>query len=213
MHHAASSFAGPPSRYTLNLDYLISQPLARVLQAPTMTDELRPQFEDIAQRLRLRIEAMKGLTHVVCHGDAHGSNNFITGAAQGGKVAAFFDFDECGPGYLAYELAVYPWSLHPRHVDGQMSDKALARWARFLAAYCAVRAVGEPDIQAVPAFMAARQIWLMEEYAGRVPVWGSQAVPTASLRRQVTMLTAWESMALPGGMRNAAAPEAFAIRE
>ena len=75
-----------------------------------------------------------------------------------------------------------------------------------------MRAVGEPDIQAVPAFMAARQIWLMGEYAGRVPVWGSQAMPTAWLRRQVTMLTAWESMALPG-LPNAAASAILAIRE
>lgn len=197
LHDAAASYAGPPSRYTLDLDYLISQPLARFLEAPTMTDELRPQFQAIAARLRARIEAMEGLTHVACHGDAHSSNNFITTDARGHKVASFFDFDECGPGFLAYELAVYPWAMHPRSVDGTMSERALGRWQQFVAAYGAVRPLARQDIEAVPAFMAARQIWLMGEYAGRVPVWGSQAMPTSWLRRQVQMLTAWEEMTLP----------------
>ncbi|HSV50524.1 MAG TPA: phosphotransferase [Burkholderiaceae bacterium] len=109
LHDAAASYAGPPSLYTLDLDYLIDRPLARTLQAPTITEELRPQFREIAARLRSRIEAIDGLSRTVCHGDSHGSNNFITVGAEGGKVAAFFDSDECGPGYLAYELAVYPW--------------------------------------------------------------------------------------------------------
>lgn len=198
LHEAGSGFDGTPSRYVLDLDYLIGRPLAGLLQAPTMTPELRPRFEEIAARLRARIEAMQGLARIVCHGDAHGENNFITADAQGRKTAAFFDFDECGPGYLAYELAVYPWSLHPRSVDGQMSDKALERWQRFLQAYTAVRPVSPQDLCAVPAFMAARQFWLMGEYAGRVPVWGSQAMPTSWLRRQVKMLTAWEGLTLPG---------------
>lgn len=197
LHRAAASYSGPASRYTLDLDHLVSRPLDRVIAASTMTQELRPQFVSLVERLRSRIEAMEGLTYVVCHGDAHGSNNFITVDDQGRHQAAFFDFDDCGPGYLAYELAVYPWSLHPRTADGEMSDKALARWSRFLAAYRDVRAVSEQDIQAVPSFMAARQLWLMGEYAGRVPVWGSQAMPTSWLRRQVRMLTAWETMVLP----------------
>ena len=45
--------------------------------------------------------------------------------------------------------------------------------------------------------MAARQFWLMGEYAGRIPTWGSQVMPTFWLRRQVKMLTAWEAMELP----------------
>ena len=83
LHGAAASYAGPPSRYTLDLDYLIDRSLERTLRAPTMTDKLRPQFRELAARLQSRIEAMAGLSQAVCHGDAHGSNNFITLDAQG----------------------------------------------------------------------------------------------------------------------------------
>jgi hypothetical protein len=39
--------------------------------------------------------------------------------------------------------------------------------------------------------------WLLGEYADRIPVWGSQAMPTDYLRRQVTMLRKWETLELP----------------
>ncbi len=194
---AGASYQGPPSRYTLDLDYLLHRPLQRLLQAPTLTTEMRPQFEALARRLDDDIRAMGTLSQVLCHGDAHGENNFIAPDAQGVPQAAFFDFDEAGPGYLAYELAVYPWVMYPRVPDGVPSDKVLARWAAFIGAYREARPVPEADLAAIARFMAVRQFWLLGEYAGRIPVWGSQAMPTDFLRRQVRTLTQWETLALP----------------
>ncbi len=196
LHTAAENFQGTPSRYVLDLDYLLMRPTERLMTAPTMTDELRAQFNTIATRLHARISAMQGLSRVVCHGDAHGQNNFITQDATGKRVASFFDFDEAGPGYLSYELAVYPWGMHPRNPEKDMDAKALARWHAFSAAYGAVRPISDADLAAVPAFMAVRQFWLLGEYAGRIPVWGSQAMPTSYLRKQAAMLTNWETMTL-----------------
>jgi hypothetical protein len=42
-----------------------------------------------------------------------------------------------------------------------------------------------------------RHFWLLGEYAGRIPVWGSQAMPTAYLRKLVEMLTKWETLRIP----------------
>lgn len=206
LHAAAEGFDASASRYTLDLDYLLMQPLQRLLRAPTMTADLRPRFEALGQRLRDRILALGPLSRVLCHGDAHGDNNFVTVREDGERQALFFDFDEIGPGYLAYELAVYPWSLHPRSVDGAWSDKAMARWHAFIAAYRAVRALGEADTAALAPFVAVRQFWLLGEYAGRVPVWGSQAIPTDYLQRQVKLLTQWEALELPLTARPAPAP-------
>ena len=192
LHNAGSSYNGPASAYTLDLTYLLWQPLARLLTAPTMTAELRPRFEALGKRLNDRIVDMGPLSQVLCHGDAHGQNNFVVDGPDGARQAVFFDFDEAGPGHLAYELAVYPWNLHPRAPDTVMSDKALTRWGHFLAAYRAVRAVTLADLAAIAPFMAVRQFWLLGEYAGRIPVWGSQAMPTDYLQRQATMLTQWE---------------------
>lgn len=197
LHQAGQSYSGVPSLYALDLAHLLVRPLQRLLQAPTMTAELRPQFEVLAQRLHSRILALGPLTQVLGHGDAHGQNNFVVNGPHGERQAAFFDFDDAGPGYLAYELAVYAWSMHPHSVDGVMSDKAQARWRHFLSAYREMGAVSQTDLAAMPLFMAVRHIWLLGEYAGRVPVWGTQAMPTDYLRRQAATLTQWENLTLP----------------
>jgi Ser/Thr protein kinase RdoA (MazF antagonist) len=197
LHMGAESYQGPASAYRLDLDYLLLRPLEGLLRAPTMTAELRPQFEAQARRLRDDILALGDLAQVLCHGDAHGSNNFIVTGAQGRREAAFFDFDESGPGYLAYELAVYPWSLYPRAPDGVPSDKVKTQWRHFISAYRAARPVADVDLAAIARFVAVRQFWLLGEYAGRVPVWGSQAIPTDYLRRQVALLRQWETLELP----------------
>lgn len=209
LHVAGEGFASRASHYTLDLDYLLMRPLQHLLRAPTMTTELRAPFEALGRRLHDRILALGDLTRVLCHGDAHSDNNFVIPRDDGTLQAAFFDFDETGPGYLAYELAVYPWWLHPRSVDGVWSDKALARWGHFISAYQAVRPLGEADLAALAPFVAVRQFWLLGEYAGRVPVWGSQAMPTDYLQRQVKLLQQWETLELPvPGIASAANPGA-----
>ncbi len=197
LHAAGQSYSGVASAYTLDLAHLLWRPLQRLLQAPTMTAALRPRFEAIGQRLNDRILALGPLSQVLCHGDAHGQNNFVVDDPNGQRQAVFFDFDEAGPGCLAYELAVYPWSLHPHLPDTPLGDKTLTRWQHFLTAYRSVRDVGQADLMAISPFMAVRQFWLLGEYAGRTAVWGSQAMPTDYLQRQATVLTQWEDLALP----------------
>lgn len=197
LHAAGESYRGVASAYTLDLDYLLLKPLEGFLRAPTMTAALRPQFEALGQRLYERIRALGDLSRVLCHGDAHGQNNFVVPGDEGDRQAVFFDFDEAGPGYLAYELAVYPWSMFPRSPDGKPSEQVLQRWGHFINAYREARPVADADLRAIAPFMAVRQFWLLGESAGRVSTWGSQAIPSDYLRRQVSMLGQWESLELP----------------
>ena len=109
LHEASQDYEGPASRYVLELPFLLDASLQRLYAAPTTDEALREAFGAIAQRLHERIAAMPALTRVACHGDCHGSNNFMTDGADGARVASFFDFDDAGPGWLAYELCVYLW--------------------------------------------------------------------------------------------------------
>jgi Ser/Thr protein kinase RdoA (MazF antagonist) len=52
-----------------------------------------------------RFVSKRHLTWTHCHGDCHGFNARISDAGS----AAFFDFDDGGPGYLAYDLSVFLW--------------------------------------------------------------------------------------------------------
>jgi Ser/Thr protein kinase RdoA (MazF antagonist) len=197
LHTCGESYQGPRSAYALDLNHLLLKPLERLLRAPSMTGELRSKFEELGLRLNDEILAMGELSHVMCHGDAHGQNNFITTNGEGKRQAIFFDFDEAGPGYLAYELAVYPWNLYPRMPDEDVSNKVQTRWKNFIAAYRDRRPVADADLAAIARFMAVRQFWLLGEYAGRVPVWGSQTMTAGQLHRQVQLLRQWEMLQLP----------------
>jgi Ser/Thr protein kinase RdoA (MazF antagonist) len=188
LHTAGESYRGIESVYTLDLEYLLHRPLQRLLRAPTMTVELRAQFEMLGQRLHDRIVSPGALQEVLCHGDAHGQNNFVVRRSDGRCEARFFDFDEAGPGILAYELAVYSWWLHPRTPGGEFSDEKKTQCRQFLNAYREVRPISDVDVAAIAPFMSVRQFWLLGEFAGRIPVWGSQTMPTDALRRQADVL-------------------------
>jgi Ser/Thr protein kinase RdoA (MazF antagonist) len=197
LHLGGESYQGPESLYRLDLDYLLLRPLESLLRAPSMTVELRPQFEKLGLRLHDEILALGELSSVLCHGDAHGYNNFVTTDTEGQRQAIFFDFDEAGPGYLSYELAVYPWNLYSRAPDSEVSSKVQTQWKNFIGAYRDRRPVAEIDLAAIARFMAVRQFWLLGEFAGAVPVWGSQAMTTGQLGRQVDLLRQWEGLKLP----------------
>ncbi|CAJ0822443.1 hypothetical protein [Ralstonia flaminis] len=59
------------------------------------------------------------------------------------------------------------------------------------------RAIGDADFAAIALFVVVRHFWLMGEYAGRVDVWGTQAMTKTWLQKQVELLTAWESLQTP----------------
>lgn len=137
------------------------------------------------------------LTRVHCHGDSHGSNNFMADGPQGERIATFFDFDDAGPGYLAFELAVYLWAMLPCKLGATLDANEQERWRAYLRGYRSVRPLADADVAAIAAFVSVRQFWLMGEYAGRTAVWGTQAMPTSWLRKQVELLNAWESLQTP----------------
>ncbi|PJI96885.1 Ser/Thr protein kinase RdoA (MazF antagonist) [Acidovorax sp. 69] len=204
LHDAAQTYGGPPSRYTLDLPLLLDASLDRMIAAPTVDAALGREFSALADGLRARFAALPGLTRVHCHGDCHGSNNFMSdgphGASEGRRVAAFFDFDDAGPGLLAYELAVYLWVLLPRSLETPLSATVLERWHRYLAGYTRVRAIPAADLAAIAPCLAVRQFWVMGEYAGRIPVWGTQAMPTHWLRKQIPLMQSWMNLPTAEGL-------------
>jgi Ser/Thr protein kinase RdoA (MazF antagonist) len=195
LHTAAQDYAGPASHYVLDVPELLDAALQRMRTAPTVDAALAQEFSALARDLHKRFATLPGLTRVHCHGDCHGSNNFMTDGKDGGRVAAFFDFDDTGPGLLAYELSVYLWVLLPRSLETPASAATLERWQRYLAGYTSVRAVPPVDMAAIAPCLALRHFWIMGEYAGRIPVWGTQAMPTHWLRKQAPLMRAW--MELP----------------
>ena len=103
--------------------------------------------------LRDRIERADGLTLGFCHGDLHPANANVRDGA-----VTLYDFDYCGWGFRAYDLAVFPWSFAFTDAAPERIE-TLSR--AFFTEYIRRCPLGEADIAAIPAFVAIRQILLV----------------------------------------------------
>jgi Ser/Thr protein kinase RdoA (MazF antagonist) len=121
-----------------------------------------------------------------CHGDFHGDNAHIEG-----DTVTLFDFDCCGPGWRAYDIAVFRW----RWGDDEAGD---ARWAAFLEGYRSQRPIGERDLAAVPLFVAARALWLRGLHAGNTADWGRSWLNEGYWDRPLKGLREWQTKHLGG---------------
>ena len=134
IHNAAVSFTQEtPCRYRLDLEHLLHRPLRAILGLDGLSEATRTGLSELGQRLTDEIAAHGDLETTYCHGDCHGYNaHIVTDGPRVGE-AAFFDFDDGGPGYLAYDLAVFLWARvsfgRREHANGARSPRAIARCA------------------------------------------------------------------------------------
>ncbi|CCE02030.1 phosphotransferase [Bradyrhizobium sp. STM 3809] len=187
LHDAAMSYRPEAPLYRLDLEHLLLRPLTRVRQHLRLIDADDGGFlQDIADRTAARIAAMDGLTWTHCHGDCHGFNTRI--GPDG--MAVFFDFDDGGPGYLAYDLSVFLWAKL------SFGRRFHAAWHAFVDGYRSVRPISAADYEAAHAFVVVRHFWLMGEQASRAREWGSENVRWVTQQRD--FLEGWEAEQLAG---------------
>jgi Ser/Thr protein kinase RdoA (MazF antagonist) len=184
IHNAMDTFTSEHQRFALDLDHLIDLPLQAI--APRLVH--RPEDWDYLQTLgcllRQRIAAFPpdALEQGFCHGDFHGWNAKITED----KIITFFDFDCCGVGWRAYELAVFRWSA-------RLGEKENDHWEPFLQGYQTERALNEIDLQAVPLFIGIRHIWLLGLHTGNGHHWGYDWMNDRYFDRAMKFFRQWET--------------------
>jgi Ser/Thr protein kinase RdoA (MazF antagonist) len=198
IHLAGDSYVGPASLYRLEGEHLLANPLAQILSAPGVGEALAADFADFADDLAGRLaERASGLSVGVCHGDNHGGNTLIADGEAGAEVAGWFDFDDAGPGFLAYDLAVFLWQLLVQVRAADIGDARRPLWPAFVAGYRKVRPISEADFEAVGLFVAIRHVNLMGQYASRIPQWGSGFVSDDWFRSELQLARKWEGLVTP----------------
>ena len=172
--------------------------LARMHTHPELDRELLNTYRQLVQGLLAELaQAKGGLSRVICHGDTHGFNNHIATNADGAKSAVFFDFDDAGPGFLAYDLCVMPWSYLTCKSLKEPDELLLERWAHYLQGYRSAGGEVTPaDMAALPLFVQLRHLWNMGEALGRLHHWGTSPMPVDWLRKQVDVFAAWKALDL-----------------
>lgn len=152
IHRAAENLAENSRRPALDLDLLLNEPLSRIEPAIAHRRTDLAFVVELAQQLRSNVENAAGLERGFCHGDLHGHN-----AGYNGEIFTVYDFDCCGWGYRAYDLAVFPWAF----ASGENPPERIETMGRaFLTGYLRHRPVKSVDLAAIPTFVAIRQIWL-----------------------------------------------------
>jgi len=151
IHKASRAFRSSHARSVLDEAGLIDAPLAAAEPALAhRPDDWRGLVRlTAALRRHLRDAVSRGIGQAVCHGDFQCGNVFLT---EGGAVTTF-DFDACGEGWLAYDLA--RWRENAYGAEGDAS------WEAFVEGYQAQLPLTEADIASVPLFVRLRALHWM----------------------------------------------------
>lgn len=163
IHSASDTFHSSYQRSIVDLE----KPLKASLLATQPLLAHRPDdweyLETLAAQLQVRIQEMppNSLEIGFCHGDCHAGNAHLSDD----KILTFFDFDSCGSGWRAYDVAIFRWSARLR-------KKEQERWPSFLRGYKEERHLNEANIQATIYFVAIRHFWLMGLHASNGHDWG-----------------------------------------
>ncbi|TMV45964.1 hypothetical protein FE783_27895 [Paenibacillus mesophilus] len=138
LHQSMESYESSHRRYPIDLRHLLDDRVPCIL--PLL--EHRPDDMTFVSRmwrfLYQHLDAIApSLTRGLCHGDLNGGNCHID---DEGRVT-FFDFDCEGPGWPAYDVAVFNWTTR----DMPDQNAALRLWHAYYDAYRQVRPLAGPD--------------------------------------------------------------------
>ena len=196
IHIAGDSYRGPASLYRLDEAHLLEHPLAQILAV--VEGPLAAEARDIAEKLRARLsECAAELSLGHCHGDNHGGNALISDGAGGRPVVGWFDFDDGGPGFLAYDLATFLWSFLTFTRSAEMGEASRPLWPPFIAGYREVRPIPDPDYAAIGLFVSIRHVNFVGQYASRIPAVGRRLRLDDWFGRAFQLLRLWDGLATP----------------
>lgn len=105
--------------------------------------------------VKLNEHIRAGLDWGICHGDLQG--NFNTNFCED-NTYTHFDFDLCGYGWRAYDLAAFKLSRILIEEDDELVESL---WNAFLKGYTEVHPLSENDQAAASLMTGIRQLWLM----------------------------------------------------
>lgn len=132
--------------------------LSQLEGLPGVAGELRRYLLGLKERVLARAESLGlgSFRHGICHGDL----NFSNAVRQADGELALFDFESCGPGILAYDLAVFRWNQRLFGAQEQI-------WQDFVAGYRETNVVPERELAGIDLLVLLRQAYMVGHDARR----------------------------------------------
>ncbi len=159
IHVVSNEFTTPHARKPIDLTYLLDRPLERI--GRTWTDERVANLDLVtaaAEEARAELARLLGRFPAdgwgPIGGDFHQSSVFFDQTNR----PTFFNFDLCGPGWRAYDVAAFLSNGNLMHAPAERAEA-------FFAGYFAVRPLTDEEHAAVAPFLTIRRVWLMGAFA------------------------------------------------
>jgi Ser/Thr protein kinase RdoA (MazF antagonist) len=184
IHTETGTFQSSHRRVPLDLEHLIEAPLRSLQPMLVHRPEAWRYVQALTERLQRQVTQLplSDLDHGFCHGDLHWGNAQV----DDDNKLTLFDFDCCGAGWRAYDLAVFRWSA-------RLQKKEQDQWPAFLRGYRDERDLHERDLQAIPYFVAIRHVWLLGLHAEGGQDWGMGWMNDAYFDNAIKFLREWEA--------------------
>ncbi len=183
VHAESETFTCSLERFQLNLDHLLSTPVRTIESFLSHRKDDCEYVNRLAGKLNAMLEALplQSLERGFCHGDFHGANAHLND-----DQVTFFDFDCCGFGWRAYDIAVFRWCA-------RLNAKEKERWPAFLRGYQNERPLNELDLHATDIFVAVRHLWLLDLHIRMGCDVGYSFLNDRYFDRRLEFLRKWEA--------------------
>jgi Ser/Thr protein kinase RdoA (MazF antagonist) len=151
LHELSNNFRPKYKKDNITIDYLLYEPIRVIETYLYESKEDREYFDSFISKLLSKINKLstQKLNYGFCHGDLHGGN-----AHQNVKGFEFFDFDFCGFGWRAYDIAVFRWGCKLRSREEEL-------WSSYLSGYSSINPISEQELEWTKYFLIIRDLWVM----------------------------------------------------
>ncbi len=185
LHAASDSFKATTARFALDLETLLNQPHRAIEQVYAHQPQALEELGQLINQLHTILDASTcaQLNWGPCHGDITGGNSTFHN-----NQVIHFDFDCGGPGWRAYDLGVFYWSM-------AINDTPNRVWEQFLEGYRSHRSIGEADLATVHTFAAIQVIWLVGLWCQNAAVLGFHKVHDDYLDRELRRIREFTALA------------------
>jgi Ser/Thr protein kinase RdoA (MazF antagonist) len=151
IHHVTTDFQSDAQRQPLTLDYLLDDSLAVI--APFLRDRATDltYLIDLTDQIKSKLQTLPQEKPYwsICWGDPHSGNAHFTEDNQ----ITLFDFDQCGYGWRAFEVAKFLQTALRAGMRKQTRDS-------FLEGYQTVQKLTPEEFSGLQSFTQTAHIWM-----------------------------------------------------
>lgn len=181
LHAALKSFTSPHVRFELDFKYLLLSPLQFIKPFLNHRQSDWKYLSQLADDLLYELNQLPitKLSRGFCHGDLNTQNVHFEKNNIG-----LFDFDCCGYGYHAADIAAFKWGA-------RLNNNEDIIWPIFLTSYLSENKLSEADIKAIPLFSKIRHIWHIGLHTKLSNDRGAHWINDAYFNKQLSLLKSW----------------------